>query len=686
MAKILKRIFCVLSVCLLACLIFIYPALSGSGVVKTPVSEGPMKQINPYFSTQAITYSDGTTLSRDIINGPPKPPSGYQFERAAVKPPKPDKAMATNTLTVPAFNWVFGCSSVSGAMIAGYYDRNGFPNMYTGPTNGGVMPLDNSSWGTWSDGVDTYPNLPLAASHNGVDGRAIKGSIDDYWIQYGSSASDPYITGAWTQHTWSDAIGDYMKTSQSAYGNTDGSTTFYTWTTSASQLTCSDMASYAIDSLDGTYGRKLFYEARGYTVTSCYNQKTDNNGGGFTFALYKAEIDAGRPVMLNLAGHTIVGVGYDDTGNKVYVHDTWDYSNHTMTWGTSYSGMQLLSVSIVNIAPTTTDMGITMTDSPDPVIVGGNITYTITATNNGPWPTTTTTVTDNLPAGVTYVSTTFSQGSCSGTSTVTCNLGPINSGANATISLVVTTTAANSTLSNTATVASDLTDPNPANNSATATTVVNNPVPAISSINPSFKSPGDAGFTLTVNGSNFVSNSVVQWNGAARATTFVSATELTAAILAADIASKGDAAVTVFNPTPGGGTSNSKTFSVTTILGGAAGGGGGGCFIATAAFGTPMEKHVQILRDFRDRCLLKTSAGQAFVKFYYEVSPPIAGKIAQNEGLRFVTRCSLMPFVGMAYLIVTYGLAATLLFAFSLILLIGALAWTIHRKRVLVNQ
>jgi len=39
---------------------------------------------------------------------------------------------------------------------------------------------------------------------------------------------------------------------------------------------------------DGTYGRKLFYEARGYTVTDCYNQKTDNNAGGFTFAMYKA--------------------------------------------------------------------------------------------------------------------------------------------------------------------------------------------------------------------------------------------------------------------------------------------------------------------------------------------------------------------------------------------------------------
>jgi hypothetical protein len=149
-----------------------------------------------------------------------------------------------------------------------------------------------------------------------------------------------------------------MKTSQSAYGNKDGSTQFFTWTSSATPLTCSDMATNGISSLDGTYGRKLFYEARGYTVTDCYNQKTENViAGGFSLAQFKAEIDAGRPVMINLfttgvGGHTIVGVGYDDASSTIYVHDTWDYSDHAMTWGTSYAGMALQSVSIVNLQPT----------------------------------------------------------------------------------------------------------------------------------------------------------------------------------------------------------------------------------------------------------------------------------------------------------------------------------------------
>jgi hypothetical protein len=305
-----------------------------------------------YYTVNAVTLSDGKILEETVIHGPPAPPPGFEAERQAVSLPEPDSVAGAKSLTVPAFNWVFGCSAVSGAMIAGYYDINGFPNIYTGPTNGGVMPLDNSSWPTWSDGDTTYPNCPLIASKNEVDGRTTKGSIDDYWVQYNSTAQDPYITSGWTQHTWGDAIGDYMMTSQSAFNNSDGGTSFWSYKSSTT-LTCDEMASSSLS--DGTLGRKHFYEARGYTVTDCYNQKTDNIvAGGFSFAQFKAEIDAGNPVMLNLEGHTIVGVGYDDSANTVYIHDTWDYQNHTMTWGGSYSNMALQSVSIVHLASSAT--------------------------------------------------------------------------------------------------------------------------------------------------------------------------------------------------------------------------------------------------------------------------------------------------------------------------------------------
>jgi hypothetical protein len=88
------------------------------------------------------------------------------------------------------------------------------------------------------------------------------------------------------------------------------------------------------------------------------------------------------------------------------------------------------------------------------------------------------------------------------------------------------------------------------------------PVPVTMGLSPLSTAAGGAAFTLTVTGGNFVSGSVVHWNGAARTTTYVSATQVEAAITAADIATAGTASITVFNPAPGGGTSNVQTFTI----------------------------------------------------------------------------------------------------------------------------
>jgi len=91
-----------------------------------------------------------------------------------------------------------------------------------------------------------------------------------------------------------------------------------------------------------------------------------------------------------------------------------------------------------------------------------------------------------------------------------------------------------------------------------------NPVPLINQpLVPTTAVPGGAAFTLTVNGTGFVNGATVNWNGSARTTTFVSGEQLTAAINAGDIAVGGTASLTVFNPTPGGGTSNVVFFQVT---------------------------------------------------------------------------------------------------------------------------
>ncbi len=89
------------------------------------------------------------------------------------------------------------------------------------------------------------------------------------------------------------------------------------------------------------------------------------------------------------------------------------------------------------------------------------------------------------------------------------------------------------------------------------------PVPITTNISPSSVTYGDAGFTLMVNGRNFVPNSVVRFAGSDRATTFINGMQLTVFIPGSDLATVGSFTITVFTPTPpGGGASNAQTFTV----------------------------------------------------------------------------------------------------------------------------
>jgi hypothetical protein len=94
------------------------------------------------------------------------------------------------------------------------------------------------------------------------------------------------------------------------------------------------------------------------------------------------------------------------------------------------------------------------------------------------------------------------------------------------------------------------------------TITINNLVPTLASLAPDSALAGGGGFVLTVNGTNFVDTSVIRWNGSDQTTAAVSATQLTATISAADIATAGTAQVTVFNLEPGGGVSNALLFTI----------------------------------------------------------------------------------------------------------------------------
>jgi hypothetical protein len=115
-----------------------------------------------------------------------------------------------------------------------------------------------------------------------------------------------------------------------------------------------------------------------------------------------------------------------------------------------------------------------------------------------------------------------------------------------------------------ATVPITLTNPGPGGGLRVYAYDVVAPVPAISALSPATMLQGSSAFTLQVTGSNFTPQSIVQWNGVVRPTTYVSPTQLNASILAGDVATVGAAKVTVQSPPPGGGTSNVAGFAVVT--------------------------------------------------------------------------------------------------------------------------
>lgn len=620
---------------------------------------GSVREENPYLV--GTFWANGRQIDKVIFPG--RPPKFYRAP--AAKLPEPNIARGINVLSnVPAFDWSYGCSATSGAMMAGYYDNNSFPNMYAGPENGGLCPTTNQFW---------YPGeCPLSATQQGYDGLATFGHVDDYWVAYESADPDPWI-GNWAEHADTECTGDFMKTNQSSYCNSDGSTTFFYWP-DGSPTTYADLAGASADpyeaskcpagvgdtyaDYDGGCGLADFFTSRGYTWTTMYNQYIEEVvSGGFTYAQFKAQIDAGRPVLIHVSGHTMLGYGYSDTpSSTIYIHDTWDYSNHTMTWGGFYSGYLHFGVTVIELEPsfagvvmfdddsyaapdtaiiTVWDSDLDTTGNPDTAIVGVEsiltadteiMELTETDTSTGIF-----TVDIGIELNAVAVTDSVLQVEDGDTIIVTYvdadhdGLGnPATLTDTAVISLITTPVG--------------LTARGGRNYVFLYWSVVDSPVLAGYNV---YRSSSLTGAKTKINTGGLVTNPNYQDLYLSLTTTYYY--WVTAVDTYSDETDYSDVAI-VTTGTAGEGDGNGEDGDDN----GSGDGGAGslsGCFVATACYGTPMAKEVRVLSSFRDEYLLNNSLGRFFVKTYYTISPVIADFISKRPYLKDFVALSLRPCV-----------------------------------------
>jgi len=267
---------------------------------------------------------------------------------------------------VPDYEWHAGCLGTACGNVMGYWDRHGLPDLYTGPTAGGVAPLD-----TYGNNVGIES---MWASKAGFNGRPANkpGHIDDYWnyyisdagnnFSYESTQADPYILAGRAEHA-PDCLADFMGLSQKKWtnmnnecdGNIDGYGFVYWDKTGAKRSNYTPPPQGKVPVRDVPSGLRDWTRYRGYDADVFTQLAAGINpecpaGKGFTFDDLKAEIDAGYPVLIFLQTtnqysralggmaranpdiHGMLAYGYEASLHWVYVRTSWASGIAYYTW------------------------------------------------------------------------------------------------------------------------------------------------------------------------------------------------------------------------------------------------------------------------------------------------------------------------------------------------------------------
>ena len=206
--------------------------------------------------------------------------------------------------------------------------------------------------------TETFVGPPTGSSAFAHNAIASQGHIGDFYRSgYGASGDD-----ASPPHHGFNSLADFMGTSQDSTGSVNGGTTFFYFDNGA-PFTEADAVGYGVWQQSGLYGIGEYVDwcsGGVYDANDLYNQYISEQGlqYGFTYDQYKAEIDAGRPVLIQVKTHTMCGVGYTDGTRIIQLYDTWSPGPHTMTWAGSYSGLAHYGVTVFEPIPEPAAIGL----------------------------------------------------------------------------------------------------------------------------------------------------------------------------------------------------------------------------------------------------------------------------------------------------------------------------------------
>ncbi len=454
----------------------------------------------------------------------------------------------------PAATYYISASALSSTQFVVAYRDTG--NSYYGTAIIGDVSGNTITYGSGYvfNPADTYYISASALSStqfvvayrdigNSYYGTAIIGDVSGNTITYGSeyvfnSADTYYISASALSPT--QFVVAYRDTGNSGYGtaiigDVSGDTITYgseydfnsasTYNISASALSPTQFVVAYRDMGNSNYGTAIIGDVSGNTITY---------GSGYVF-----NPAATDNISASALSSTQFVVAYRDIGNSDYgTAIIGDVSGNTITYGSEYVFNSATTNDISALALSSTKFAVAYRDVGNSgygtamigTLTPDQYTLTVNTVGNG------SVVKDPDQATYTY-----------GT--------PVELTANADPGWTFDSWSGDLT-------GSDNPDTITMNGDRTVTATFVHAAPTITKIEPVIANPGSSAFTLKVTGTDFVPGSKVRWNGADRTTNYVSATEIKASITKDDLKTAGDADVTVFNPAPGGGISNTMTFTV----------------------------------------------------------------------------------------------------------------------------